>query len=71
MFRIFISFILVSFLFLGLIGAARVMFKSSEKDDIKVAAKFSEKKDLRLSIKEIESLTASGNYHFTSVNLLN
>lgn len=58
------------FLFAGLIGTANVLFDSSEISDQKVIAQFSEKKDTRLSIKEIESVTASSNFYFTSVNAL-
>ena len=70
MFRIILSFILILFLFGGLIGTANVLFKTSELNDQKVIAQLSEKKDSRLSIKEIETITASGNLHFTSANAL-
>lgn len=70
MFRIILSFILILFLFGGLIGTASVLFKTSELNDQKVIAQLSEKKDSRLSIREIESITASGNLYFTSANAI-
>jgi hypothetical protein len=70
MFRIIISFVLTMFLFVGLIGTANFMFKSRDLDTQHVIAQISEKKDTRLSIKEIESITASSNYQFTYVNAL-
>ena len=70
MFRIILSFILILFLFGGLIGTANVLFKTFELNDQKVIAQLSEKKDTRLSIREIESITASGNLYFTSANAL-
>ena len=44
MFRIILSFILIMFLFVGLIGTANVLFKTSELNDQKVIAQLSEKK---------------------------
>jgi hypothetical protein len=70
MFRVIISFVLTIFLFAGLIGTAKFMFKSTDLDTQNVIAQVSEKKDTRLSIKEIESITASSNYQFTFVNSL-
>lgn len=70
MFRIILSFVLTLFLFAGLIGTANFMFNSTKLIDNDMIAQVSEKKDTRLSIKEIESVTASDNYRFTSVNAL-
>ena len=70
MFRIILSFILILFLFGGLIGTANVLFKPSELNEQKVVAQLSEKKDNRLSIKEIETITSSGNFYFTSASAL-
>ncbi len=70
MFRILISFTLTTFLFVGIIGTANFMFKSANLNAKNVIAQVTEKKDERLSIKEIESVTASNNYRFTSVNTL-
>jgi len=65
-----LSFILIVFLFSGLIGTANFFFKTSRVSDQNVLAQLSERKDKRLSIKEIESITSTGNYHFTSANAL-
>ena len=70
MYRILISFVLMVFLFAGLIGTANVLFNHSDLKAQNVIAQVSEKKDTRLSIKEIETITASGNFRFTSVNAL-
>lgn len=70
MFRILISFVLTAFLFAGLIGTANVLINHSDLKTQNVIAQISEKKDTRLSIKEIESMTASSNFRFTSVNAL-
>ncbi len=70
MFRILLSFILIVFLYAGLIGTANVFLKSSKTSDQNVMAQLSERKDIRLSIKEIESITSAGNYSFTSANAL-
>ena len=47
---------------LGLIGTAIIMFNSANVNAQNVIAQVSEKKDTRLSIKEIESITASDNF---------
>ncbi|MBP9583340.1 MAG: hypothetical protein KBE38_14360 [Ignavibacterium sp.] len=70
MFRVILSFVLTLFLFASLIGTANIMFESSAANDKYVTAQVSEKKDNRLSIKEIESVTATSNYRFTYVNAL-
>jgi len=70
MFRIILSFVLTTFLFVGLISTANVMFASTGNSDINVTAQLSEKKDIRKSIKEIEMETASSNYQFTGTNSL-
>ena len=70
MFRILLPFIITFFLFLGILGTANVLFASDNYKDVKVVAQVSEKKDPRLTIKEIESVTSSNNYHFTSTNAL-
>ena len=70
MFRVILSFVLTVFLFASLIGTANYMFKSENVDTQNIIAQVSEKKDTRLSIKEIESVTASDNFRFTSVNAL-
>jgi hypothetical protein len=69
MFRVILSFILTLFLFAGLIGTADIMFNGNVKiNNQNVIAQVSEKKDTRLSIKEIETVTATNNYPFTSAN---
>ena len=70
MFRVLLSFILTLFLFAGLIGTANFMFNYADLKDQNVIAQVSEKKDTRLSIKEIESVTASDNFRFTAENVL-
>ena len=70
MFRILLSFVLTVFLFAGLIGTASVLINHSNLKAQNVIAQVSEKKDTRLSIKEIESITASDNFRFTSENAL-
>ena len=69
-FRILLSFVLTVFLFAGLIGTASVLINHSDLKAQNVIAQVSEKKDTRLSIKEIESITASDNFRFTSENAL-
>jgi hypothetical protein len=70
MFRILISFVLTVFLFIGIIGTANYMFSSVKTNDQFVIAQISEKIDSRLSIKEIEFITASDNLKFTKENAL-
>ncbi len=70
MFRILISFVLTVFLFVGLIGTANVLINHSDLKAQNVIAQISEKKETRLSIKEIETITASSNFRFTSANAL-
>ena len=70
MFRILISFVLTVFLFIGIIGTANYMFSSVKTNDQFVIAQISEKVDSRLSIKEIEFITASDNLKFTKENAL-
>ena len=70
MFRILLSFVLTVFLFAGLIGTASVLINHSDLKAQNVIAQISEKKDTRLSIKEIESITASDNFRFTAENVL-
>ena len=70
MFRVILSFLVILFLFVGLIGTTDVLFRTNNSDDQKVIAQLSEKKNNKLSIKEIESLTASSNFYFTSENSL-
>lgn len=68
MFRIIISFVLILFLFGGILGTANNLFKSRPESDITITASMYVKEDPRLSIKEIEAITASNNYQFTSAN---
>jgi hypothetical protein len=70
MFRILAPFIITVFLFLGIVATANLLLTSENYNDINVVAQISEKKDPRLTIKEIESVTSSNNYHFTSSNAL-
>jgi len=70
MFRIIISFILIVFLFAGIIGTANLLFKPKPPSDITITADMYVKDDNKLSIKEIEEISAANNYYFTSVNLL-
>ena len=70
MFRMILSFVLIVFLFGGLIGTANFFFKTSRASDQNVIAQLSERKDKRLSIKEIETITSINNYSFTSANAL-
>ncbi|MCU0343637.1 MAG: hypothetical protein MUF28_07430 [Ignavibacterium sp.] len=70
MFRILISFVLTFFLFIGIIGTASYMFSSVKANDQFAIAQISEKVDSRLSIKEIEFITASENLKFTEENAL-
>ncbi len=70
MFRILAPLIITIFLFLGIMATANVLFTDENYNDNNVVAQFSEKKDPRLTIKEIESLTSSNNYHFTASNAL-
>lgn len=70
MFRVIICFVLIVFLFAGIIGTANFMFDTQKVNDLNIIAQVSEKIDLRLSIKEIENLTSSNNFYFTAPNAL-
>lgn len=70
MFRIIISFVLIIFLFGGILGTANILLKSQPKSEIAITASMYIKEDPRLTIKEIETITAANNYHFTSANAL-
>ncbi len=70
MFRVILSFVLTIFLFAGILGTASVMFETTDNNNKNVTALISEKKDKRLSIKEIESVTAEDNYRFTYAGAL-
>jgi len=70
MFRIIILFVLTIFLFAGLAGTANSLFSISKTSDQNVIAQVYEKKDSKLSIKEIESITAANNYSFTQYNAI-
>lgn len=70
MFRIIISLVLIMFLFGGIIGTANILFQSKPKSDISITAEMYVKDDSRLTIKEIEAITAANNFHFTSDNSL-
>jgi hypothetical protein len=70
MFRILLLSVLTIFLFAGIMGTANFTFWSTNVKAQNVIAQVYEKKDTRLSIKEIESVTASSNFYFTSVNAL-
>lgn len=70
MFRIIILFVLTIFLFAGLAGTANGLFSVSKTSDQNVIAQVYEKKDSKLSIKEIESITAANNYSFTQYNAI-
>ncbi len=70
MFRIIISFILIVFLFGGIIGTAKLLLQPKPLSNVTITADMYIKEDNKLSIKEIEEITSANNYHFTSVNLL-
>lgn len=70
MFRVIICFVLIVFLFAGIIGTANLMFDTQKVNDLNIIAQVSEKIDSRLSIKEIENLTSSNNFYFTASNAL-
>mgnify|MGYP001228355216 FL=1 len=70
MFRIIISFVLIIFLFSGILGTATILFKSKTQTDSTITASMYVKEDPRLTIKEIEAITAANNYRFTSANAL-
>ncbi|HQF42167.1 MAG TPA: hypothetical protein PK073_04565 [Ignavibacteriaceae bacterium] len=70
MFRIIISIVLIIFLFGGIIGTATQYLKPKPPSNIIITADMYIKKDSRLSIKEIEKLTAEENYIFTYSNSL-
>lgn len=70
MLRVISSFGLTIFLFATLLGTANILFASQNSDEQNVSAKVSEKIDSRLSIKEIEVISADNNYYFTAENAL-
>lgn len=70
MLRVLLSLLLTIFLFTSIIGTTNSLFQSQNSNDVNVIAQVSEKKDSKLSIKEIETVTSSNNFPFTSANSL-
>lgn len=70
MFRIIISFILTLFLFVGIIGTASFVFKDSRNSEKNLLVQNIDKSFERISIREIETLSATNNLSFTSRNAL-
>jgi hypothetical protein len=70
MFRILSSFILTAFLFIGILSIANLLLNSDYERNQSLFVKISEVETARVSIKEIEKVTANDNYYFTSKNSL-
>jgi hypothetical protein len=70
MLRVLLSLLLTIFLFTSIIGTTNSLFQSQNSNEVNVIAQVSEKKDSKLSIKEIETVTSSNNLPFTYANSL-
>ena len=70
MFRILASFILTSFLFIGILGTADLLLNPDNESEKTLTVQISKDETVRDSIKEIEKITANNNYSFTSKNSL-
>lgn len=70
MFRILASFILTSFLFIGILSTADLLLNPDSDNEKTLTVQISKDETVRDSIKEIEKITANNNYSFTSKNSL-
>lgn len=70
MFRIILLFLLTIFLFLSILGTADVLFSTRGKAGINLIAQSSETAVKKLTIKQIETISAVNNLHFTYNNAL-
>ncbi|MFZ2322922.1 MAG: hypothetical protein WAV89_04400 [Ignavibacteriaceae bacterium] len=70
MFRILASFILTSFLFIGILSTADLLLNTDSDNEKTLTVQISKDETVRDSIKEIEKITANNNYSFTSKNSL-
>lgn len=71
MFRILISFLLTAFLFIGILSTADALLNSKISSEKNINIYYMANASPRDSIKEIEILTATENYPFTSRNFVN
>lgn len=70
MFRILLSFVLTLFLFVGIISTASLIFSGDSGTEQNLVINQIERGTERISIREIETLSASNNFSFTSKNAL-
>lgn len=70
MFRVIISFVLTLFLFVGIIGTASFIFSGKRNSEQNLVLQSTDKSFERISIREIETISATNNLRFTSKNAL-
>ncbi len=70
MFRVIISFVLTLFLFVGIIGTASFIFSGNRNSEQNLVLQSTDKSFERISIREIETISATNNLRFTSKNAL-
>lgn len=68
MIRILITFIIMAFLFVGILTTADSIYKSDLKNTREINVKINIVEQTRPSIKDIDRITANNNYYFTSKN---
>ena len=70
MLRVLLSLLLTIFLFTSILATGNSLFRSQNTNEVNVIAQVAEKKDSKLSMKEIEAITSSNNLAFTYPNSL-
>ena len=70
MFRILTSFILFTFLFIGIISTANMFFTLDEQSEKGLKVHVTNIESSRITIKEIDKVSANNNYRFTLKNSL-
>ncbi len=70
MFRVILSFVLTLFLFVGIIGTASFIFSGNRNSEQNLVVQNTDKSFERISIREIETISATNNLRFTSKNAL-
>jgi hypothetical protein len=69
-FRIILLFVLTGFLFLSILGTADILFSNNGKEGTNLIAQSSETSVKKLTIKQIETISAINNLYFTYNNAL-
>ena len=70
MFRVLLSFILTAFLFIGIFSTANYFVSTETKASKVISVTTSNVEFQRITIKQIDQLTADYNFSFTSKNSL-